>query len=307
MPGEPNPPVRDDDADIDALLGDTIARVGESPAVLEQTAKLKAMLDAAAVEPAPLVDPKSLAVRFSRLKLMNESPAHYFHACQQDDADFEETLAMRLGSGVHKMLLGKPGDVVLFDGHRNGRVWERFARAHEGATILNAREWKEAAAVVRAIRRNKDAERLILEDTIREEKIEWKHGSRECRSTPDARSKRWIAELKTTRSANPRWFHRDSFNRLYHAQVAFYDEAVEVATGRRVDELYIIAVETSGHHPVQVYRIPDELRELGTKTWRLMFERLLVCEAANFWPEYAQGPVDLEAPFAIGAEDDDTE
>lgn len=307
MAGEPNAPLRGDDADIDALLGTTIARVGESPAVLEASARLKAMLDAAAVEPAPVVDPRSLAVRFSRLKLLNESPAHYFHACQQDEADFEETLPMRLGSGVHKMLLGQPGEVVLFDGHRSGRAWERFARGHEGATILNAREWGEAAATVRAIRRNKDAERLILEDTIREQKLEWKHGSRACRSTPDARSPRWIAELKTTRSANPRWFHRDSFNRLYHAQVAFYDEAVEAATGRRVDELYIIAVETGGPRPVQVYRIPDELRELGTKTWRLMFERLLVCEAANFWPPYAQGIVDLEAPFALGADDDDTE
>ncbi len=305
MPGEPNAPVRSDDADIDALLGDTIAKVGESPATLEASARLKAMLDAAAAEPAPLVDPKSLAVRFSRLKHMNESPAHYFHACQQEDAAFEETLAMRLGSGVHGLLLGKPGDVVLYPGHRSGRVWESFKKKNEGATILNEREWKEAWATVRAIRRNKDAERLLLEDTIREETIEWSHGSRACRSTPDARSKRWIAELKTTRSANPRWFHRDSFNRLYHAQVAFYDEAVEVATGRRVDELYIIAVETSGHQPVQVYRIPDELRELGTKTWRLMMERLLVCEAANVWPEYAQGPVDLEAPFAIGTEDGD--
>jgi len=37
-----------------------------------------------------LVDPRTLPVRFSRLKLMGQSPAHYFAACQRQQSD--ETL-----------------------------------------------------------------------------------------------------------------------------------------------------------------------------------------------------------------------
>lgn len=299
--------VRSDDADIDELLGATLARVGESPEVLAQTAKLAAMLDASKVEPRPLVDPRTLPVRFSRLKLMGRSPAHYFHACQSDD--FEETLCMRLGAGTHGLLFCKPGDVVLYDGHRAGGVWKRFQDLHPRSTILNAREWREATSFANAVRRNEHAAELLFDGTIREETIEWTLGSRACRSTPDARGQKHIVDLKTARSADPKWFSREAFNRAYHVQLAFYDEAVVAAGGERADALYLVAVETEKHqdgfHPVTVYRIPDELRELGTRTWNLWFERLRVCEESQAWPEYAQGVVDLEPPFPIGDGADD--
>jgi hypothetical protein len=298
--------VRGDDADIDELIGKTIAKVGPSPKVVEETARLQAMLDASNLEPAPLVDPRSLPVRYSRLKLMDRSPAHYFDACQRED--IVETLAIRLGAGAHGLLFGKPGDVQLYTGHRAGHKWEAFQRDRPGVTILNLAEWKKAMALVNAVRRNKLAHELLFDSTVREETIWWKCGTRACRSTPDARAKGRIVDLKTARSADLRWFSRDAFNRHYHVQLAFYDEAIVSMGGERADDLYLVAVETEGKHdfhPVTVFRIPDELRELGMKTWNLWFERLLVCEASNQWPEYAQTVVDLEPPFAIGGDAED--
>jgi hypothetical protein len=311
MPGSPNPPVTSDDSEIDAIVSTAIAKVGESPAIIAASEKLQRLFDEAAVEPKPLVDPRSLPWRFSRLKTMDRSPAHYFDACQRP---FDKrSLALRLGGGVHGLLFGEIGvDVGLYTGHRAGKLWDReVAKYRDGTPILNELEWVKAWKIVRAIRRNEIAMQLFFDDTVREREIAWKLGERSCSSRPDVlhRGRKHITELKTTRNGQPHRFQRDSFNFHYHAQLAFYDEAQYAESGTRVDDLYIVAVETDddGPHPVTVYRIPDELRQQGIKTWSLWTEKLAVCEASDQWPEYAQGVVQLEAPFELGEDVDSDE
>jgi hypothetical protein len=307
MPGKTNEPVvlRADDSDIDAAIGMTIAKVGESPAIIEASSALQKLLDEAAVEPPPLVDPRTLPWRFSRVKKMEESPAHYFETCQKPYN--ENRLSLRLGGGVHGLMFGKVGvDVGLYTGHRAGKLWDLELKKYApGTPILNPREWMEAWKLVRAIRRNEFAMELLFDDTVREQEIRWKLGERACTSRPDAlhRGRRHITELKTTRNGHPRRFQRDSMNFHYHGQLTFYDEAQFTLSQKRADELYIVAVETAeGPHPTTVYRISDELRDLGIRAWSLWTEQLAVCEATDQWPGYAQNIVDLVPPF--GADTD---
>jgi hypothetical protein len=302
------------DADIDALLGAAVrgAPVAPPPAKARvarvsargkgragSAVELVAPIVPAPVAPRPYVDPRTLPVRFSRLKLMAQSAAHYRHACQEDRPD---SLALRLGSGTHAMLFELP--VVCYPGVRNGGKWEAFQAEHEGkAVILNSTEWRKAAAIVAAVRANPEALALISgDDVVRERRIEWQRGSRACASTPDVYSwrRRFVVDLKSTRCAEPGWFAGESFRRCYHGQLAFYEDCLNTTSEGYsegdIEESYIIAVESAPPHPVTVFRLDRDLIELGRNQARQWFERLLVCEAANQWPEYAAGIIPMSAP-----------
>lgn len=239
-----------------------------------------------------LVDPRLIPVRFSRLKKMDQSPAHYFESCQER-AD-ETPLAYRLGSGVHAMILDTP--VIKYAGIRRGKVWDAFARDHADKTILNEREWYQAQAMSSAVLRRREAMQLLFEGTTVEKQIAWSYCNRSCTSIPDARNDSWVSELKTSQTAKPGLFIREGLRFYYHSQLAFYADAIEHETGRRPSNAYIVVVEKSPPYPVTICRVTDRALELGAKINRLWFEQLLICESANHWPGYSDAIVDFDVP-----------
>jgi hypothetical protein len=254
-----------------------------------------------------VVDPRTMPLRFSRLKAMGQSPAHCLQAFQDQ---YDETLATRLGSGAHALLLGKP--VAIWDqpakkgkgkAPRNGEAWETFKTANVGATILNAKEHAKATEIANAIRKNEHARELLFAPgTLVEAPIMWEWGGRKCQSTPDARRKRRLVELKTTRCAEPSRFARDAVYRAYHGQCAFYGLAMEAEEGERPEESFIIAVESIRPYPVTVLRLSDRAIEHGEMLCRAWFERLRTSEATNQWPEYLQEIGTLDIPDPDGFE-----
>ncbi len=287
-------PAPANDADIDALLGDTIAKVGESPAFLEQSAKLQAMIDAARGKPPELVDPRTLEVRFSRLAQFALSPAHYLASCQEE---VDESLALRMGSAVHAgLFLNRP--VVCYDGRRQGKAWERFEKHFDerNAVILNEKEYRVAIGVIDAVKRHGRAMELLFGDgAITERTYHWERGGRNCRATPDSHTARRLNELKSTRCGHPRIFERDALRRHYHCQVGFYDQALE----RQSDELHVIAVENVAPHNVVVWRISDRARLAAEKLITQWWEQLTTCEATNTYPGYVEADIELDVPEQI--------
>lgn len=260
-----------------------------SNTLAEVTEELASMLRAP-------VDPRSLPVRFSRLKHMSLSPAHYYAACQRDES--EQTLAMRLGSGVHAIVLGQP--VERYSGRRAGADWKKFQADHPGALILNDREWYEASAMASSILRHREACAILLDGTEIERHLEWSYLGRACSSRFDARGPYHLAELKTAQTSNPRLFIREAIRMHYHGQCAFYDQATRTERGEGFSNVYLIAVEKSQPHPVTVYRLTERVLDLGRQTNRLWMEQLLACEASNEWPAYSDAIVDLDAPEIEG-------
>lgn len=288
--------VRSDDSDIDALLGSTIAKVGESTKVLEASAKLAASLAAAArAEPKPLVDPKTLPLRFSRLKQFSLSAAHYLHSCQGDSFD---SLALRMGSGVHAGLF-EDRPLVCYDGVRNGKAWDRFERHHHelGAVILNAREHAIALGIIGSVRRHERAMELLFDGTTREKTFDWEFLGRKARATPDAHVPGVRnTDLKSTRTSEPRRFARDAINRHYHAQLAFYDQALEQHVGKAPETDYLVSVENAAPYLVVVWRLPEATLEVGHKLCREWMEQLLAAEDAGYYGGYTEADIDLEIP-----------
>ena len=277
---------------------------------LEQTGELAAMLDASDDEPRPLVDPTTLPVRFHRLKHLALSAAHYHHSCQLGDG--VDSLALRMGAGVHAGLFGdRP--LVCYRARRAGKEWDAFRREHQAsrAVILNEREMSIAQSVIASIRRHTRAMDLLFDwprSAVLEHTFSFELLGRACRATPDSYVPGVrVLDLKSTRSAEPRAFARDALRRHYHAQLAFYDEGLERYTGKRCDELYLVAVENVPPYPVVVWRLPDATRTAGARLVRAWMEQLLLAEQSGVYPGYVETELELVIPEWMRDDDEESD
>lgn len=251
-----------------------------------------------------MTDPASHPVRFSTLKHIARSPAHYFHALSAPRTD---SPAMRVGRVVHAALLGQaPGErpIVAYDGDRRGKAWQDFAAANASADIVTADEWARGQRIAASVRAEPHAMRLLEGD--REIGIAWRHAGRDCSSRLDVLGDGWIADLKTCADASVMGFQRVAWRYHYAAQLAFYADAA-ASIGRPVSDAYLIAVESAPPHPVTVHRLTPRALEEGRRLYRAWFERLLVCESSRDWPGYALASVEMDVPSWMDVDDDDTD
>jgi hypothetical protein len=299
--------LRSDDADIDALMGAVVGGNGEVAAFPEaavvpiatapkrKVAKLSRALAAELAKnetERTVVDPRTIPVRFSRLKHMSASAAHYWQACQEDNDD---TIAMRFGRGFHALCLGTP--VHRWTGkNRNSNDYKEFVEDNPGVEVMTAKEWDTAHRMFEAIQRHATARELLFgKGSVLEETIEWQFGGRACTSRPDARrGTDLLVDLKSTVCAEPRKFNRDAVFRGYHSQFSFYGHAIADKFGAFPTASYCVAVEKKKPHVVTVLELPKATLDEGEKAWRLWWEQLMTCEAANVWPGYTEAIEKIE-------------
>lgn len=244
------------------------------------------------------IDPRSLPVRFSRLRLIAKSPRHYFAACQ-DERIYSP--AMRKGRGFHAVVLGTPVAVwgeTTETGRarpRIGKDWEAFRAANAGAEILSAKEYAEATALAESVRRHPRAADLIYSSGTRlEHEIHWRHSSRACVSHLDVyKPGHYVADLKCIRDASLERFGREAIWSAYHAQLAFY-VAAAAANGQPVKAAYLIAVENTPPYDVTVRPLTDAALDAGERLWREWMWRLAQCEESGQWPGYAERDVPID-------------
>ena len=239
------------------------------------------------------------AVRFSDLKWLAQSAAHYHHAVHAPRK--EPSAAMALGTLVARALFGKgpsgSEEIAVWKGDRRaGKEWEAFKAANSGALIAKQDEMDKAIAIAESIGRT-PAAAALLDGAEYEIPLRWRVAGRECATggidivRPDG-----VVELKTTAtSVSPLrfpWFARRMY---YHAQLAWYRSGLEAA-GRAVGGKHrIIAVETSPPFVCQVFTLTEASLVEGEKLWRGWFETLMTCEEANHWPAYCE----TELPFDV--------
>lgn len=242
-----------------------------------------------------------MKIRFSRLKNMALSPAHYRHSLA---AEFDSP-ALRNGRLVHHAVLGASPStsrpVEIFDGGaRRGKAWDAFLAAHPDADIFLRSEHERAQASADAILGDREAMAAIRAAGERiEQTISWTVSGLECSGTPDAVSPLALVDVKSTMTADPRrWLGRwgELRKRAYHAQLAWYLDGVVAAGCEPPKRVCIVAVETKAPHPVTVFDLePCEL-EAGRRLYRAWVEELRVCLDADHWPGYAERPVIVTAP-----------
>ncbi len=225
------------------------------------------------------------------LKQIQRCPAVLRHAYE---AGYASTERQGFGTLVHATTLG--GDFVVWEGKtRQGKAWEEFKAANAERTIVNLKDHLRAITITDKLRNHPHAGPLL----VGEQELNWtaKMFGRMCGGTIDVYnpSTRALVELKTASSVHPERLKKAALWYGYHAQLAWYREAIR-AKGGAVDSVWIVAVETSAPFPITVLHLSERLLLDGEKRNRLWCEQLKVCEDADQWPEYAQGPVswDLE-------------
>ncbi len=244
-------------------------------------------------------------VNWSKLKLIGKSPAHYLHALTERR---EMTDALVRGIAVH-MACFEPerfrAECVVWDcGTRRGKEWEAFKARHHGQTILTEAMHATVIELSSAVRRDATATKYVSNGQG-EVSVLWKHVSPgiaslpgyelDCKARLDFASPLAIADVKTCVDASPAGFGRAVANYEYHAQAAFYVDGYKAATG--IDLPYVlIAVEAAPPHVVQVYRVPDEILELGRQRYRTLLDTLNHCRTLSTWPAYAEAELPLTLP-----------
>ncbi len=244
-------------------------------------------------------------LHFSTLKAMALSPAHFKHALNNP---LEATRSMRVGTILHHLVLGgQPGvRLVCFDGTRRGKEWEAFKVANEDAEIMTSGEWQEAELMAASVRRDVPAMSLITGARY-EVPLAWESCGlpRETRGL-DIIGPGYIADLKSTQSAEPARFGRLAANLFYPEQLADYREACR-ANAIDAPVAYLIAVENKAPYPVTVHRMPSEVMDNALKRVVKWLESVRACTEADVWPGYAQSVLEFEMPAWADADEEPEE
>lgn len=207
----------------------------------------------------------SSALNWSLLKHLQKSERAYVHAMT---AVQPETPAMRLGTLIHMAVL-EPGrwsrEVVSYDGERRGAAWQKFRDEHveAGRTVTTGAEYATAQAAALAVRNHPTAAPLLRRAWEREVELYGEVDSTDCKGKLDAIGEGILLDLKSTSgNVQPRVWARTAHQYSYHGQVAFYRE-LALTLNRPVDRCYLIAVQTVAPYEVCVYRVSDDVLELG--------------------------------------------
>ena len=232
-------------------------------------------------------------IRFSRLKLIAKSPAHYRYSSQRD------TAAKDKGTAVHAFL--KDQRVTFYpektktgrSAPRNGAKWEQFEHDNADAMILKASDYDDVQGMVESIHKHRRAMEVLT--GVREETLSFDLLKLACRTTADVRGDGFFTELKSSVSADPKRFRSQSFWMSYHAQMALHRLGIKRAVkGSRPDAGFVVVVESSKPYPVTVFRMTEKAIQAGEKQIRLWMETLKGCLASDQWPPYAQSDVELD-------------
>lgn len=240
-----------------------------------------------------LVKPALEPVRFSKLKRINLSPAHY-------SAPFTETGPMRKGSALHAYMLGGEDKVAVFrDGVRNKKSskWIDFQAANPGKHILIPSELASVEGMRRSLESKENREALeLLDDGVQETRITWTLDGRACAGTPDVvkpkNGRKRLVELKTDQSSAPWHFLYKAEKMAYHGQVDWYSLGLELCTQYEpgpVDEVFVVVVESTAPYPVTVFELDADILADGRRLWREWFDTLLECERVQKFPAYVEG------------------
>jgi hypothetical protein len=234
----------------------------------------------------------------TQARQMLDTPARYKYRLEHPQ---EHKDAFDLGTAVHAAVLGVGAPVAQldFDSFRTKAAQEARDQARAwGQTPILAKDYAPIVAMKEAVLAHPVARSLFEQDGAAEASVFSTDPETKIRSRArfdflpefeSGRSDRVSAvDLKTTaKSAAPADFAKTAASFGYHIQQAHYLDALEWATGERIDFAFVV-VETAAPHLVAVHTLDEHFRDIGREEAARARELLAECRASGIWPGYAE-------------------
>ena len=243
------------------------------------------------------------ALNWSRLRLLEKSPAHYVMGYGDDSSGFA------LGTATHMAILEPErfaAEYVVTDIRRDKRTkkWNDFEAEQLalGKTILIRSEYNDTIAMRDAVFAHPKA-MSYLSGGASEQTLTWELGDYKCKGRADYIGPKAIVDLKSTKDCSPREFAKSCARYGYFGQAAWYSDGLRLSRGLSLPYV-IVAVDSSPPHIVTVYRIPEHVIAAGREQYLTLLGRLDYCRRANFWGGYVEADeVDIEMPRWSGQQE----
>lgn len=234
----------------------------------------------------------------SAIDLLLECPAMY-KAWLDDDEEKKDSAALSFGSLTHLLTL----QPELFGSQyaiqelplttKEGKAWR--ASLPEGVELVKVGDYEKAQLMAEAVRDHPQA-KMLFQNYVAEEAIYWTLDGVPCKAKPDIVSeingRRFLADLKTTESANPEAIRKSIAKWGYHRQAAWYLSGME-AVGKPCDEFIFIFVDKNAPHLVTMCMLDEEALSQGMQECLRAVETLKECQATNSWPCYTRDIITL--------------
>jgi hypothetical protein len=123
-----------------------------------------------------------------------------------------------------------------------------------------------------------------------------------CKARPDflPEHARWLVDLKTAQSANPRVWRDQAYRLGYHARAAWYLDGAATVLGQMPEEYWFVIVEKEPPYLVSVIGFDEEALQWGRLANRKACQLFARSAAANDWPGYRMPGQNHDRAFRIG-------
>lgn len=234
--------------------------------------------------------------------LATRTPAHYQH----EQANPRHTDAFDLGTAAHSLIL--EGDTTNLDIIEANNWLTKDAKTAKAASHaagripLLTKDYQQIQAMHDAVMAHPTA-RTLLTGHRPEASVFWEEDGLELKCRPDAWQAHTIADLKTTRTADPNEFGRTAADFGYHQSAAHYIDGVKAATGETLPFLFIL-VEKTAPYLVSVVELDEDALDLGRQLNDRAKRIYRECTETGRWPGYpTPEPVSLPMWAIYKAED----
>jgi len=238
----------------------------------------------------------------SQLSSFRISPQHWLQYLKDKEKETKSS-AIILGGLVHTMALQKEKlekEYFLLDFankphpdknfvNADNRDWKKAEIEAAGKkTVIDSDIMQTAKHMVEALYADDVARDLFQQGKVFEKPIQWKIFGLNCYGIQDISSPDFIAELKTTRNADPWAFQRDLFKLGYYRQGGMYldGEMKGEMVGDPHKRFYFIAVENTEPYGVSVHELEEEVITFGVSEYRRLAQNLKDCITSDWFPSY---------------------
>lgn len=242
--------------------------------------------------------------------LIRQSPMHAWHKHPRlnpvrDDDD--TSAAADAGTILHKLLLGKGGDIAVIDApdwRKNEAKFERDEARKAGKTPILKGKLDELHECAVAARRQIEAHpdgQILFEPGVSERAMIWREENGVwCRAlvdrTPDDRALP-LVDIKTTgMSAAPGEWERRLITE-YAMQAAFYERGASVLGRKNPHPMLFIVIETTAPYAVAVMACAPSLRTIADMEVGKAIARWEACMRSGYWPGFPAMTAHVEAPM----------